>query len=326
MNKMLSQEEIDALLSAVPGESSANDGGSPATHEVMSYDFRHPNLVSKEQIRLLENIHESLVRNLSMYLSAQLRMIIDIELVAVEQLMYSEFMRSISVPCATYVGEIDQPFSQFVLDITPQFVVFIVERLFGGKGKFIDNPRSISIIERRIMKRIVDRIAFEISKNWRSVKEFECLFNKFESNPEFVQIVPSSEPVITITTQIKIHGEKSFINICYPYLWISSLISKTESQEKLLFGRRNISEEEHRQIAANLNATQIRVKAHLGKSNLSLRDVVNMKVGDIVQLDSRIHDQIPIYIHKCRKYEASIGERGGNYAVRIQNVLRRDEL
>jgi flagellar motor switch protein FliM len=148
------------------------------------YDFKHPNLISKEQMRLLENVHEGLVRNLGVYLSAQLRMIVDMNLLAIDQIMYSEFVMSIASPAATYVGQISDPASQFVLEISPQLVIFIVERLFGGQGSFVSISRPISVIERKIMTRVVDRISNEISKNWKSVKEFEWQLQRFESNPE----------------------------------------------------------------------------------------------------------------------------------------------
>ncbi len=153
MAKILSQDEIDALLSTVSEEVTELEGveGVPSRRVVL-YDFKHPNLISKEQMRLLENIHESFSRNFGVFLSAQLRMIVEIDLLAIDQLLYSEFVMSIAPPGCLYVIALDKPPGEAILELAPGLVIFIVEKLFGGKGAFSSaTSRPISVIEQRIM-------------------------------------------------------------------------------------------------------------------------------------------------------------------------------
>lgn len=264
MTKILTQEEIDSLLTSV---SSGDDDllqKKKSTGKVAVYDFKRPNLISKDQMRLLENIHEGLARNFGVYLSAQLRMIVDMNLLAIDQIMYSEFVMSIVSPGAIYVGDFNAPPSKFVLEISPQLVVFIVERLFGGKGHLIPMVRPISIIEQRIMNRVVQRISAEISKNWEHLKKFDTVVERFESNPEFVQIVSASEPVIVVSMEAKIHNNTSMMNICYPYRWISSILSSPEIQEKVLFGAAEGTEYEKRTMMRSVAATPPGGQGHPG--------------------------------------------------------------
>jgi flagellar motor switch protein FliM len=133
--KILTQAEIDALLSTVAEDTSVPDraeGGPP--RRVVLYDFKHPNLISKEQMRLLENLHENFSRNFGVFLSAQLRMIVEIELLAIDQLLYSEFVMSIAPPGVLYVIDMEDPTGQAIVELSPGLVIFIVEKLFGGKG------------------------------------------------------------------------------------------------------------------------------------------------------------------------------------------------
>ncbi len=324
-NKILSQEEIDALLTSVStgDEVAPSQGGK--RKKISLYDFKHPNLISKEQMRLLDNIHEGLVRNFGVFLSAQLRTIVDIRLLAIDQIMYSEFVMSISPPGAIYVGNIDNPYSQLVLEMNPQMVIFIVERLFGGRGSVVSNTRPISVIEQKIMTRVVERVADEIGKNWAPVKEFRCEFTRFESNPEFVQIIPASEPVVVVSLEVKIHGNTTLMNICYPYMWISNIISRPEVQEKMIFGNKEATDDEQEQLVSNLFRTHIKLKAILGRSAISIGDFVNLKLGDVLQLDTSIDSSINVNANNRHLYHASVGRHGKNYAFQINHVLESEE-
>jgi len=319
MAKILSQDEIDALLSNVTGEVEDQDE-LEQKQKIAVYDFKHPNLVSKEQLRLLENIHESICRNFGVFLSAQLRMIVEMNLLAIDQIMYSEFVMSIAPPSSIYVCRADMPASQFVLEINPQLSVFIVERLFGGRGNFISEVRPISLIEQRIMRRIVDRIAFEITRNWEPVTRFHTTVERFESNPEFVQIVPSSEPVLVVSMEVKIHGNSTLMNICYPYLFISNIVSLPEVQEKILFGAKESSDEEKGLILDNLNYTGVTLRALLGKNFISVKDFLELKEGDVIPLRSRIKNDFSVYVHKRHLFDAVAGIRDNRYALQVKKI------
>lgn len=325
MTKILSQEEIDSLLTSVSSGDDAEITPKRGNKKISLYDFKRPNLISKDQMRLLENIHEGLARNFGVYLSAQLRMIVDMNLLAIDQIMYSEFVMSIVSPGAIYVGDFSSPKSKFVLEVSPQLVVFIVERLFGGKGHLVPMVRPISIIEQRIMSRVVERIAFEISKNWEPLKKFDTIVSRFESNPEFVQIVSASEPVIVVSMEAKIHNNTSMMNICYPYRWISGILSSPEIQEKVLFGASEGTDEEKSTMLKTVAGTPVNLRAVLGKGQMSINDFMNLDTGDVVLLDGRTAEKISVFAENRLVCTAAIGETNQNNAIRIHNVITGDE-
>lgn len=316
MAKILSQDEIDALLSSVSGDP-AEKGDSDVKQKISLYDFKHPNLVSKEQMRLLETIHEGICRNFGVFLSASLRMIVEMNLLAIDQIMYSEFVMSIAPPSCIYVCDIDKPQSKIVLEMNPQLSILVVERLFGGRGGFVSDIRPISVIEQKVMQRVVDRIALEISKNWGSVAHFKTTVEKFESNPEFVQVVPSSEPVVVVSMEVKIHGNSTLLNICYPYMWISNIVSTPDVHEKILFGSHDVSKEEREQLEFGLNNTKVKVKAILGKSNITINEFINLNKGDVIRLNKRIDGQIPLYVENKKLANATIGINRKKYACQL---------
>ena len=320
MAKILSQDEIDALLSSVSGDST-DTAETDVKQKISLYDFKHPNLVSKEQMRLLETIHEGICRNFGVFLSASLRMIVEMNLLAVDQIMYSEFVMSIAPPSCIYVCDIDKPATKIVMELNPQLAILVVERLFGGRGGFVSDIRPISVIEQKVMQRVIERIAFEISKNWGSIAPFNTQIEKFESNPEFVQVVPSSEPVVVVSMEVKIHGNSTLLNICYPYMWISNIVSTPDIHDKILFGAHDVTKEERGQLENGLYNTQIDVKALLGKSNITIDEFVNLEKGDVIKLNNRIDGKFPLFIKNKKLAYASIGVNRKKYACRLLHDL-----
>ncbi len=323
MAKILSQDEIDALLSNVSGEEEELD--AEQSQKISLYDFKHPNLVSKEQMRLLENIHEGVCRNFGVFLSAQLRMIVEMNLLAIDQIMYSEFVMSIAPPSCIYVMKVANPEALFVLEVNPTLSIFIVERLFGGRGGFVSTVRPISIIEQKIMSRVVERIALEVNKNWDSIAPFRCGINRFESNPEFVQIVPSNEPVVVASMEVKIHGNSTLMNICYPYMMISNIVSTPEVQEKILFGAKEPSPEETELVKFNLVNTPVHLKSLLGKGLISVEEFINLKSGDVVKLGTRTDQSLPLYANNKHMYNSIVGVHKKRYAVRVLDKVPEEE-
>lgn len=323
MAKILSQDEIDALLSTVAedsGEASTGPGGGPSKR-VTLYDFKHPNLISKEQMRLLENIHENFSRNFGVFLSAQLRMIVEIELLAIDQLLYSEFVMSIAPPGCLYVLELDPPPGDAILELSPSLVIFIVEKLFGGRGSFsAATSRPISLIEQRIMDKVIERATREIANVWQPVVDLEISVGGFESNPEFIQIVPSAEPVIVVSLQVKIHDNKTLMNFCYPYRWLSELVGSPEVQDKILFGSTEATEEERKEMVFHLNRITCPVMATLGRTRITVQEFLNLQDGDLLVLDSKPNEESEIFVREKAAFRGVIGRKDRYRAMQITRV------
>ena len=323
MAKILSQEEIDALLSTVAEGAGAET--EEAAPEVALYDFRHPSLISKEQMRQLENVHETFSRSFGVFLSAQLRLIVEIELLAVDQLLYSEFVMSIVPPGALYVMDIKEPEAQAILEISPRMVIYMVEKLFGGKGSLRTAPtRAISTIEERILKRIMDQAIVELRYAWNPISTVDARLTRFESNPEFIQIVPSTEPVVIVSLQITIYGSTTLFNLCYPYRWVAEMIGRPELQEKLAFGRATPSSEEHQHIEDHLMRTACSIQAFLGDSRMTIGDFLQLQVGDLIVLDSKLGQEHNISVRGIPLLRGIVGRGEKNRAVLVTDFIEEE--
>ncbi len=327
MAKILSQDEIDALLSTVADESTEGTGGpGSSAGRIILYDFKHPNLISKEQMRLLENIHENFSRSFGVLLSAQLRMIVEIELLAIDQLLYSEFVMSIAPPGCLYVVNLENPTGQAILELSPSLVIFIVEKLFGGKGAFsAATTRAISSIEERIMNKVIQRASQEIANVWRPITPIETSIDRFESNPEFIQIIPSAEPVVVVSLQVKIHDNKTLMNFCYPYRWLADVVGHPDVQDKMHFGVGESTGEERDVLEKQVKLLPCNLRAELGTSKMSIQDFIHLQLGDLLILDSKPTEENMVYVRGKPVFKGIIGRKEKYRAVRITQRLHEKE-
>ncbi|MFC1513509.1 flagellar motor switch protein FliM [candidate division KSB1 bacterium] len=325
MAEILSQKEIDALLSSVSTDDAGSFDAEEADIEEASeegkaanvYDFKHPNRVSKDQLRTLQTIHETFAKTFNAYLAVRLRTIVDINLISVDQLQYSEFILSISDPSCIYIFRVEELNGVAILEISPNLVLYVVDRLFGGKGTASEETRPITTIEQTIMKKIIEKAMENLSTAWQQVAPLTFILEGFESNPDVVQIAPPGETVITISLEIKIQDTSSLMNICFPYLILEDIISKLNVQHFISMSKKETSEEQVAIINDRLRLTTLPIVAYLGRTELTVNDLVNLKTGDVIRLDKRISDLMEINIGGNKKFYGRPGVKGKKKAIKI---------
>lgn len=332
MAKQLNQQEIDALIGAGEESQTSRLTNDPlqkyaqANQEklVYTYNFKRPRLFSQDQMRVLNQVHEAFARDLSVYLSAQLRTIVDITLTALDQVLYSEFVISSAPPSALFVVDVVGTRHQAVLELDPRFVIFTVEKLFGGSGEFMKRARETSQIEQRIMAKVMSRAYEELESAWSQVTEMRFEESSFESNAEFVQIIPGSEPAIVATFEVTVYDQRSFINICYPYLLMEGALDKTGMSQLMATATTETTPEEQEEYEGNLRNMNVEMRAELGNTRLLLSDLMRLEEGDVILLNQRKDEPLKIFVGDETKFLAAPGKAGNRRALRIMNILNTD--
>lgn len=331
MSKPLTQEEIDILLE-VRSHLSTNDQPDFAQFEsivasstdhrrVNSYNFKRPRLFSQDQIRVLNHVHEAFARDLSVYLSAQLRTIVDINLMAIDQVLYSEFVLSSAPPSALFVVEDESVPQKMVFEIDPRFVIFTIEKLFGGPGYFLRRAREISQIERRIMNKVMARAFRELEKAWEQVFKFRLQATEFETNAEFVQIMAGVEPALVATFDVSIYEQRSFINICYPYRLLELVLGRTGMKQWISSAAAAVPQHVREKYENTISGVNVELRAELGTTALSVTELMELQVGDVIPLQRRVSDPIQVYVGRTAKYKAVAGVSGRARSLRIIEKL-----
>ncbi|MBD3217187.1 MAG: flagellar motor switch protein FliM [candidate division Zixibacteria bacterium] len=320
MAKILSQDEIDALLTSVaPGdeEGDVEIEEEEIARSIVAYDFKHPNRVSKDQIRTLENIHDSFAGHLGSSLSTIQRAMVDVELVSVDQITYSEFIMSLLNPSCTYTISMDPLEGACIIDFSPPVCFLFIDRMFGGMGKPAETDRELTGIEKSVMNRIATKVFTELEVAWEQIISMNMKQVGFETNPQFLQIVPPGETVIVISFNLKMLGSSGLVTICYPYVTLEPIVEKLSAQHWIDAGKQRSVEEDYHTNSDALKDVEADLTAVMGRTTLRMRDFLKLKAGDVIPMDQSIHDDILIKVGNKYKYLGKPGIANKLMAVQI---------
>ncbi len=326
MSEVLSQKEIDRVLSGInSGEIKEDNISEALAHkEVYEYDFRRPTRVSKDQLKIVRTLHENFAETFGFFLTSRLQTMATVDMLAIDQLRYSEYVLSIANPCVVYIFDIEQTEGKAVIEMTPDLVFMIVERLLGGGGGKPTEPRAITAIEQRIVAPIIEKALANLSASWKPVQELDFKIVGFENNSDFFQIAPAGEIVIVISFEIKIGEETFLMNICYPSFALEDVIAKLSVQ---LYNT-NVSNKKKDKAFYKLNKqlqnTSMEIKAELGKAQLSIKELTELEEGDILYVNNSIDAEIPIYVQNRLKYYGRPGTIDGRLAVKISREMEKE--
>ena len=341
MTEILSQDEIDALLTAVsqgePGgepdlgsafsqSSSSSGGGTPTKSgkekkRLKVYDFRRPDKFSKDQIRTLQMMHETFARLTTTSLSATLRTMVHVHVVSVDQLTYEEFTRSIPSPTTLGIVNMDPLKGSSVVEIDPSVTFAIIDRLFGGKGEPLKTNRELTEIELSVIEGIIVRLLGNLRESWANAIDLRPRLGNIEINPQFAQIVPPNSMVVLTTFDTKVGDVEGMMNFCIPYITIEPIISKLSAQYWYSSIRKGITTENFNLIKDQISDVRIEVVAKLSETELSYRDIASIQVGDIIRLKDTIHTDVDIFIGGSVKFRGKAGTLGKRTAIQIKEIV-----
>lgn len=213
-----------------------------------------------------------------------------------------------------------------ILELSPNLVLYIVDRLFGGKGQASEEARAITNIEQTIMKKIIEKAMETLSTAWQQVVPLTFILEGFESNPDVVQIAPPGETVITISLEIKIQDTSSLMNICFPYLILEDIISKLNVQHFISMSKKEVSEEQAQTINERLRLSSLPIIAFMGRTSITFEDIVELKIGDVIRLNKKIDVLLEITIGGNKKFLGRPGVKGKKKAIKITQSVTDDDI
>jgi len=328
MAEVLSQDEIDQLLSAISaGEISTEESRAPKDQrKIKIYDFKRPDKFSKEQIRTVSIMHETFARLTTTSLSAQLRSLVHVHVASVDQLTYEEFIRSIPNPTTLAVVDMDPLKGSAVLEIDPAITFSIIDRLFGGQGEGAKFSRELTDIEQSVMEGIIVRVLGNLRESWSTVIDLRPRLGGIETNPQFAGIVPPSEMVVLVTLETKVGEVEGMMNLCIPYLTIEPIISKLSAQYWYASARRGTTTENLNILRDRLATVAVTLIAEVGSIDITVRDVLALRPGDIIRLDSvRVNDPMTLKVGERKKFLCRPGVLGNKIAVQVVKKLEEIE-
>ncbi len=327
MGDVLSQSEIDNLLAALSsGDLNVEEMKENSEKQVKNYDFARPSKFSKEHLRTLEIIFEHYARLLSTHLPAYLRKNVQVDVMNSEAITYSEFSNALSNPVLLGIINFAPLEGSIVMEIADNLGYTIVDRMLGGGGVPLEKSREFTEIELIILERVMNTCTNLMIEPWQSVAEISPRLERIETNNQFAQFISPSEMTAIITMNIRIGTVEGLMNICIPFTCVESVIDKLNTK----YWYSTMKEKDDSGIYQEaiediISKAKIPVRAILGKSIISVNDFVNIQPGDIIRLDTKIEEELEVYVGNINKFTALPGASSDVYAVRITSVIREEQ-
>lgn len=325
MGDVLSQNEIDNLLAAFnSGELDADEMKDTGEKHVKNYDFARPSKFSKEHLRTLEIIFEHFGRLLSTNLPAYLRKNVQVEVMNSEAITYSEFSNALSNPVILGVVSFAPLEGNIILELADNLGYTIIDKMLGGVGAPLEKSRDFTEVELIIIERIMNVCANLLIEPWESVVSIEPRLERIETNSQFAQVISPSEMTSIITMNIRIGNVEGLMNVCIPYDTVEKVIDRLNTKYWYSTMKVRDNETYKKSIEKTISRAKIPVRAVLGKSAISVNDFVNMQIGDIIRLNTKVDDELNVYVGNINKFTALPGASSDAYAVRVTSIIREE--
>jgi flagellar motor switch protein FliM len=327
MSDVLSQNEIDDLLTALStGEVDVKDiEEDKKERKIRKYDFSRPDKFAKDQLRTLEIIHENFSRLLNNFLSGYLRTYIEVDVISVQSLIYTEFSNSISNPAILGIVEF-APFSgQIIIDVSSDIAYAMIERVLGGSGKNVQaskESRTLTEIEMILLRNILIKFINLLKEPWGNIVELRPKLENIETNSQFAQIVSPAESIALITFNLKIGDIEGMVNICIPHFVIEPILPSLSS--RLWFAttnKKDVTDEERDALESGISKSKIQLSAVVGGSTISVSELLNLQNGDVILLNKNVEESLEIYVENKLKFLGKPGIKKKNVAIMITDVV-----
>jgi len=325
----LSQEEIDALINSLSGP--AAPVKEVEAKRIKSFDFRFNKRLDKfsnNQLQTLRTLHENFTRLLNNSLSVYLRTRVEASIVSIEQISYGDFIASIGIPSILAIYSMDPLPGSGVVQVDLNLVFSIIDRLLGGPGWFPNKLRDLTDIERTLMQRFMARMLNSYRESWNYLLTLSLKIEALDSNPQFIpRIIPLDQIVAYVSMELKVGDMAGVMNFCLPYLVLQSVGSQlTDFQwSPTVVAGRGMTEEDLAQLTRNVERAGVDLQVELGKTHVSLRDLVALKPGDVLVFDKPTSEPLVAKINDKEKFRVYPGMHRDKLAVQVSKIVRNED-
>lgn len=318
MAELLSQQEIDALLKNPDASSKNEEEIKSFNKEAIPFDFRLPNRISKNQLRTIRNINENFSEMLGSFLMAKLQSIVSCNVTTVDQIYYSEYVLSVSNPACLFTFDINHTDIKGILEFSPEFAFTLIDRLLGGNGKGKKAAQVVTPIEQKVLQVVVEKLLADLGKAWQIIGDYTFKLDKFEPDIDFVQITSQSESVLLITFEVHIGEDAYMMNLCFATYAFDTILSKLTNQNLSAIRPIKYQGTTAQNILTNhLKKTELTLKAEFGKSKITFNELINLKLGDVIALETAVGDEIKVSVDNKHIFNGISGIVNNHKAVKI---------
>ena len=319
---VLSQDEVDALLKGVTGESDEPESSDDGAGGIHSYNLGTQERIVRGRMPTLELINERFARYLRIGLFNYMHRTTEISVGPIRVQKYSEFIRNLVVPTNLNLVAAKplRGTSLFVFD--PNLVFLVVDNMFGGDGRFHTRVegRDFTGTEQRIIQGMLNVVFTEYARSWKPVYDISFEYIRSEMNSQFANIATPSEIVVSTTFSLEFGGTAADMHICFPYSMVEpirDLLYSAMQSDQLSTDQRWIL-----MLRKQLKDAEVEIAATLATTSISLGEILKLKSGDIIPIS--IPDKLIACVDDIPLLECTYGQQGGQYALKVEKFITPD--
>jgi flagellar motor switch protein FliM len=322
VNDLLSQDEIDALLHGVSdGDIETDSGEGFETGAVRQYDFTSEDRIVRGRMPTLEMINERFSRHFRISLFNMLRRSAEISVGGVEMMKFAEYVHTLFVPTSLNMVKVRPLRGTGLVVLDPKLVFIVVDNYFGGDGRYHAKieGREFTPTEQRVIQMLLNLAFNDLHEAWAPVMNIDFEFMNSEVNPQFANIVSPTEVVVTSKFHIELEGGGGDLHVTMPYSMLEPI------REILDAGiQSDRTDTDDRWITAlreEVKGAEIELESTLAHVQLSLRDIVNMKPGDVIPIEMPEH--VTLRAENVPVFRGTLGASNENLAIKIVEQVER---
>ena len=320
-DQILTQEEIDALLTAMDRGDVDIQEETSTKSEAVSYNLTSQNIMLRDQFSALEQVYDKFANLLNTALSSALQRSLEIEFVSSELVKYDECINAFSSPSSFVIFKVEPLIGNALLAMEPGLVFSLIDCMFSGDGRPTGRIREFTMIEQRMIKKVSSEILDCLEQAWQIVQPTKIALKKIETKPEYVHLVSLNDLMVVIIFSVKGKEFSGNIHLCMSYLMLEPIKEKLSSK---YLREKDIANTWSKEIRTLLKNTPVDLTAELGRTTQSIRSLLDLQVDDVLQLNTGPEDLIRLTIDNVPKYLGYPGIIKGNRAVEIAELLDRN--
>lgn len=333
--RALSQEEIDALLNQIPaeavGDAAALDDFVPIPREqgfartIKTYDFRRPDKMSKEQWQTLQGMHDSFSRLAGAVFSSRLRTLVTVRLSSIEQSLYQEWQSQVPAQTVCYVISMAPLGGNIVVEFNFDVAAHVLDRVLGGTGVLVDRTREVGDIELMLLRSFGTAICNALHDMWSNVVDIGPVVQDIGIDAGSIQIASPNDVVFSAFYEVAIGNQLGAMSICTPYTVVEPVTNYFTSHMWLAQGQ-VVRSDEHtrRRVEALIASAPLDLMAELGSTDVTVRQVMDLRVGDTIVLDQRAQRPLVIYVNGQHRFNGRPGMVGNRIGMTVASIHPRE--
>lgn len=324
MSQVLSQDEVDALLTGITGGEIETETDKPSdTSGVHVYDLTSQEKVIRGRMPVLELINDRFARLVRSSLSSFLRKPVGATVISNDMTKYSEFLKKLAAPTSLHIYRMEPLRGNIIVVLEPKLVFCLVDLSFGGSGteSFKVEGREFTDIENQLVNNIINIMLDDLKEAWKNIQPISLHFVRSEVIPQFATIVAPDDIVVNIILELEMENSTGKVTLCIPYASLEPLKEKLQGgiQSEQLERDNTWAEGFRRQLFG----VPVEVMVRLGNAEVTGKELLNLNVGDVIQLDTFSKDELRVDVGGITRFMGYPGLYKGNQAVQISKILER---